>query len=311
MEQIQLKKSDSKAVEEKWEKFWVDFPKEMELKDKVVLKLKRKKYSQQPEVLARIKEYRKKPEVKARKKAYSQRPEVKARKKAYSQRPEVLAREKERATKRYIQLKNKENKRREKLGIKLIGLFKTAEEKKEKQKEYSQRPEVKARMKEYYQENKEKISKGEKEYYQKNKEKIKTYHKEYRKTNKKKIQVYNQTPRRKKSNSNYVKKRRRNDPLFLLQCRLSNSLRSALKRYSKTGKIKTSNKYGVNYDKIIENLKPFPKRIGNYEVDHIIPLSWFNFNNQEEIKWAFAPENHQWLTKKENQEKKNRYIYIK
>ena len=91
-----------------------------------------------------------------------------------------------------------------------------------------------------------------------------------------------------------------------------NNLRSrvstALKAYSKTGKIMKSKDYGINYKKIIEHLKPFPKDIEKYEVDHIVPLSWFNFNNKEEIKWAFAPENHQWLLAKDNRKKHNNFM---
>ena len=81
-----------------------------------------------------------------------------------------------------------------------------------------------------------------------------------------------------------------------------------MKQYSKTGKVTSASKYGINYKKIIEYLKPFPKDIENYEVDHIIPLSWFDFNNPKEIKWAFAPENHQWLLEEKNGSKGNRFM---
>ena len=80
---------------------------------------------------------------------------------------------------------------------------------------------------------------------------------------------------------------------------------------SKNGKQKLSKEYGINFTAIIEYLRPFPKDIENYEIDHIIPLSWFDFNNPKEIKWAFSPENHQWLTKEENRKKNNKYILIK
>jgi len=93
----------------------------------------------------------------------------------------------------------------------------------------------------------------------------------------------------------------------IINC-LRTRFRTAFKYYSTTGKIKTSNEYGINYKKIIEHLKPFPKDIENYEVDHIVPLSWFDFNNPEEIKWAWAPENHQWLTKEENRSKSNNFM---
>ena len=65
----------------------------------------------------------------------------------------------------------------------------------------------------------------------------------------------------------------------------------------------------MDYRAIIESLKPFPKNLSEYHIDHIRPLCSFNFikkdgsTNLEEIKKAFAPENHQWLTAEENIEK--------
>ena len=103
----------------------------------------------------------------------------------------------------------------------------------------------------------------------------------------------------------------KNDKDFITKTRLRKALTHALENYSKGTKAKPSVEYGIDYNAIIEYLKPFPKDIESYHVDHIIPLSWFNFNNPQEIKWAFAPENHQWLTKEENIEKGNKYIYVK
>ena len=80
----------------------------------------------------------------------------------------------------------------------------------------------------------------------------------------------------------------------------------ALKKYSTTGKIHSSNKYGINYSKIILYLSPFPKDISKYHIDHKIPLCSFNLENPEEIKKAFAPENHQWLLAEENLKKGGR-----
>ena len=68
----------------------------------------------------------------------------------------------------------------------------------------------------------------------------------------------------------------------------------------------SSKKYGIDYKEIIEHLKPFPEDLSKYHIDHIIPLCSFRFINEddsinfEEIKKAFAPENHQWLLKEEN-----------
>ena len=65
----------------------------------------------------------------------------------------------------------------------------------------------------------------------------------------------------------------------------------------------SASKHGISYKLIIEHLKPFPEDLSKYHVDHIKPLCSFDLTNSEEIKIAFAPENHQWLTAKENKEK--------
>ncbi len=114
----------------------------------------------------------------------------------------------------------------------------------------------------------------------------------------------------KEKNIAYQKQRKKTDPNFALICKLRNPLARAFKYFSKTGKIKSACEYGINHKAIIEHLKPFPKDIENYHIDHIIPLSFFDFNNPQEIKWAFEPENHQWLTIKQNLEKGNRLIML-
>ncbi len=80
-----------------------------------------------------------------------------------------------------------------------------------------------------------------------------------------------------------------------LICRLRCRLSASFKSYSKTGKIKPVDKYGINYNAIIEHLKPFPKERWRYHIDHIIPLWSFDFDDPEQIKKAFSPSNHQWL----------------
>ena len=81
-----------------------------------------------------------------------------------------------------------------------------------------------------------------------------------------------------------------------------------MRTYSKKGKIVSLKKYGININNIIKHLKPFPKNREKYEIDHIIPLSKFDFNNLKQIKIAFAPTNHQWLPKEINHWKKDRLI---
>jgi len=42
--------------------------------------------------------------------------------------------------------------------------------------------------------------------------------------------------------------------------------------------------YGIDLQKIINHLKPFPKDLKNYDIDHIIPLIKFDLTKREDIK---------------------------
>lgn len=107
-------------------------------------------------------------------------------------------------------------------------------------------------------------------------------------------------------NSLYQLKRRKIDKNFNMLHRLRSRLYFILKVYTKTGKIMPSKKYGIDYQAIINYLKPFPEDISKYQVHHKKALFTFNFvkeddsTNLEEIKKAFAPENHQWITIEEH-----------
>ena len=252
-----------------------------------------KKYSQKPEVKARKRKYQKKysqrPEVKKRmseyhkiyQKPYRQKPEVKKRRREWdrknSQRPEVKTR-----IKKYNKAYNQNNKEK----------FKQYEKKPEvklKRKTYRQKPETKRRLKKY-------LKKPE------NKKRIKEWKKQYLKK-----------PEVKKRRNEYYKVRGKIDKEFLVICRLRGLLYSAFRHYTKTGKMRSASKYGIDYQIIINHLKPFPENISNYDIDHIKPLCSFTFIKEdgstdlEEIKKAFAPENHQWLTAHENRSKGGRY----
>ena len=102
--------------------------------------------------------------------------------------------------------------------------------------------------------------------------------------------------------------KRRIDKRYVISDRLRRSLRNALNKYSKTGKIMSSIKYGINWEIVIEGLKPFPEEIRKFEIDHIRPLCSFNLTNIEEVKEAFDPSNLQWLTIEENRKKGGKII---
>jgi len=102
--------------------------------------------------------------------------------------------------------------------------------------------------------------------------------------------------------------RRETDFEYVVRVRLRRSLSHALFRYSKFGKIRSSGKYGINWNEIIKSLKPFPKNLKNFEIDNVIPLHTFNLTNTEEVKRAFSPSNLQWLTREKNRRKSGKII---
>ena len=87
-----------------------------------------------------------------------------------------------------------------------------------------------------------------------------------------------------------------------IKIRLRNRLCTAI-RQQNIKKIKTFAEYGIDHVAIIEHLGPCPGDLKMYDIDHIKPLSSFDLSDLEQIKVAFSPENHQWLTKKDNMAK--------
>lgn len=107
-----------------------------------------------------------------------------------------------------------------------------------------------------------------------------------------------------KSNKNkkiqiWFKKRKMEDTNFLIKTRLRDRLRDAIRFYNHTKKFRRSNEY-INYEAVIKHLGPCPGDKRLYHIDHIKPLQAFDFSKDEEIKKAFAPENHQWLLARDN-----------
>ncbi len=211
--------------------------------------------------------------------------------------------------------------------------MKTKEEIKAYQKEYRQRPEVKKRRKEYLQRPEVKKRKREQArvYRKNNLEKLREWWKGYRKKEKYKITKKKSYEKNKENNKEkerrrakehrkkyskkvrgyfniYAEKKRKTDKNYNVRNRLRCLFCAALRYYTKTGKYKKSDEYGVNYKAIIEYLKPFPEDISLYHIDHRKPLCSFNLTNPEEIKKAFAPENHQWLLAEENLSKGKKLI---
>ena len=186
-------------------------------------------------------------------------------------------------------------------------------DRKEYQKEYREKPENKLRAKGY-----KKVYMKEWREKLENKLRAKEYMKEYGKKYyqtpeyKTRKKEYSQRPKVRKRKREYTKihekLRRKMDLNYVLTRKLRTRLWKVLKKYTQSGKINKSQGYGIDYKAIIEHLKPFPENIKEFHIDHIIPLSLFDFNNSKHIKKAFLPENHQWLTIKQNLEKNNKLI---
>jgi len=181
-----------------------------------------------------------------------------------------------------------------------------------------------AQKREHHLKNKKILNKKSYEYYLKNREYInekrKDYHKEYRELNKDKIREYYEknkdeikTKQKIWYQNNKDKKRKAGRLWHQKQIELKNSyyianllrgsVRKSMKKYSETGKIRKSGEYGIDYGAIINHLGPHPNTLGKkgvWHIDHILPLSAFDLNDPEQIKLAFAPENHQWLLAKQN-----------
>lgn len=93
------------------------------------------------------------------------------------------------------------------------------------------------------------------------------------------------------------RRRRREEVDFRIKGRLRQRLRH---EFAKQGlkKEKKADEYGINYLVICKHLGE--QRSKSHVIDHIVPLAFFDFNDEEQIRLAFVPENHRWLDKKEN-----------
>lgn len=131
---------------------------------------------------------------------------------------------------------------------------------------------------------------------EKGKEYKQQYNKEYYQTNKERLRL---------KNREYRKRRAAADSSFRTKLLLRNLLFYAFRKYSTMGKIMSSRKYGIDYRAIVEHLGPCPAL--GFHIDHIIPLSVFDFDNPTHVRAAFAPENHQWLPAHDNLSKSDHY----
>lgn len=165
--------------------------------------------------------------------------------------------------------------------------------------DYFEREGIKEKRREssrkYHWENREHELQRHRNYYLKNKEKCcaatNRWRKKDRKNNSEKYRKY----------AKMIYRRR------TTEIRLRARLVHAFRDYSTKGKQRSSDEYGIDYIAIIHHLGPCPGNREEWHIDHIKPLSLFDFDDPEQIKQAFAPENHQWLLARDNLEKHNKY----
>lgn len=187
----------------------------------------------------------------------------------------------------------------------------------------------KKRNKRYYENNKEKIKKAVKQYCQDNpegiKESIKKWNKNnpervkkikerWRKNNPKKVKENikrwqeNNPERLRKYNKQYVKHMRKTDLKFNLNSKIATAIRFSLKG-NKNGR-HWETLVGYNLNDLIKHLKKtMPEghnwqefMTGKLHIDHIIPISVFNFTKPEhtDFKRCWELKNLRLLPAKEN-----------
>lgn len=139
-------------------------------------------------------------------------------------------------------------------------------------KEY--RESAKEQISQYRKNNREKIAKQDYEYYRNNKDRI-----HERKRN-----------------------RYKNDIPYRIRMNLSNGLRSALNKIGRIKKISVLKYIGCNLETLQHHLNSTKNSDcgDDLHIDHIIPCSLFDHNNEKEIKKCWNWRNLRYLPKKEN-----------
>ena len=102
----------------------------------------------------------------------------------------------------------------------------------------------------------------------------------------------------------YIRTRRHTDFAFRLRSNLSRRLRHALKNNSKKSSVLKYLGCSIdNFKKYIENKFEYGmswKNYGEWQLDHIVPLSKFDLTDEQQLMIALHYSNHQPLWNKEN-----------
>ena len=196
----------------------------------------------------------------------------------------------------------------------------------------------KCNKKGYYHNNQDKHIESSRKYYDENKEKVSQYHKDYNKRNSDKNIKYQKEYRKKKGDilleqkkeyykknkaqilnqkKIYKRKRRKQDPVFRMNCNFSRNIHHSLK-------IRDIDKNRRRWEKIVsytvQDLKQHLESLfatgmswSNYgkngwEIDHILPVSFFEYKNTDDVefKMCWRLENLQPLWTRDNVIKSNK-----
>lgn len=155
---------------------------------------------------------------------------------------------------------------------------------------------------------------SDKKYYLINKDKISEYYKEWSKNNRNELREYHSEWREKNrdilnlKSSEYERNRRRDDPKYRLCARTRTAVYTCLKERNINKNKATFDLLGYSLDDLIVHLESkfvdgmTWENYGEWHVDHIIPMSSFNFNsiNDNEFKICWSISNLQPLWSKDN-----------
>lgn len=177
---------------------------------------------------------------------------------------------------------------------------------KQKTGKYGRTAQCKACFREYQLANRDKISAQQKAWrevnpdyskarYQSNKDKISARNKNWREANRDKFAECNKA---------YRKKRYAEDIEFRTMCLLRNQT-SRLREHKDVSTIKLVSCSPEEFWK--RNGSPCMEKLKNLDIDHIVPLSWFDLTNPDHVRVACHWTNLQYLGRSGNESKRNRY----
>ena len=172
----------------------------------------------------------------------------------------------------------------------------------------------------WYRKNKEKKKEYSRQYRKENPEKVRKYSREYREENREQLNKYSRQwyqankKQAKESHRRWQKEKRRIDLKHNLSSNISRVIRRSLKSNKKSKHWESLVGYSLN-DLILHLQKTMPEGYtwqdymnGKLHIDHIIPVSAFNFSSPEHIdfKRCWTLKNLRLLPARENLVKHNK-----